>query len=69
MVAVDIEQASGAQSAPHATKTCANDQNALFHFLLQGKNQAMKWAQGSALAFSRRRLRSRPDNYDFIDRS
>ncbi|MNT77577.1 hypothetical protein D3C72_2167070 [compost metagenome] len=32
IVAVDIEQASSAQSGPHATKTCANYQDALFHF-------------------------------------
>ena len=32
IVAVDIEQASSAQSGPHATKTCANDKDVLFHF-------------------------------------
>jgi hypothetical protein len=31
-VTVDIEQAGGAQGAPHATETCANYQDALFHF-------------------------------------
>lgn len=31
IVTVDIEQTGGAQSGPHATETCANYQDVLFH--------------------------------------
>ncbi|MNQ70666.1 hypothetical protein D3C85_853100 [compost metagenome] len=35
-VAVNVEQTRGAQSGPHATETCADYQNVLFHLSLQG---------------------------------
>ncbi|MNV71130.1 hypothetical protein D3C71_1641340 [compost metagenome] len=32
VVAVNVEQARGTQSGPHATETCADYQNVLLHF-------------------------------------
>ncbi|MOA21811.1 hypothetical protein D3C78_1423230 [compost metagenome] len=34
-VAVQVQQASGAERAPHTTKAGTDDQNALFHVYLQ----------------------------------
>ncbi|MNK93046.1 hypothetical protein D3C87_1131900 [compost metagenome] len=36
IVTMNVEQTRGAQSGPHATETCADYQNVLFHLSLQG---------------------------------
>ncbi|MNR48982.1 hypothetical protein D3C85_1682990 [compost metagenome] len=39
VVSMDIEQAGRTQRRPHATETCADYQNVLFHFQLRGKTK------------------------------